>query len=147
MKRIAAAAALASVVGISSPAIADPADDACELMSYFAIGDLTGARSYWETLIAHWQPDEREQGTNNIFSPIESLAFSGLSMFRILDLEDVAEEFLAVSGFSGGGRVYFRIFFEKWGDEMRLVNFRYQQDYEQIAQPAFAQPPAPVSCQ
>ena len=131
---------------VSSVAKADPLRDTCELMSYIALGDIQGARQYWDGLVAHWDPAQRESGTASIFSALQNQRLSGLSVFRILQLEGVAEEYLAVSGFPEGGRIYFRIFFEKWGDELRLVNIRYQPNFEEISNPAFAQQPEPVSC-
>jgi hypothetical protein len=125
---------------------ADPLKDTCELMSHIALGDMQGARQYWDGLVAHWDPAQRESGTASVFSALQNQRLSGLSVFRILQLEGVAEEYLAVSGFPEGGRIYFRIFFEKWDDELRLVNIRYQPNFEEISTPAFAQEPEAVSC-
>ena len=140
------AGALAACLTASPIAVkADALGDTCELLRFMAIGDMSGARSYWDGMTTHWSPADRERGTANIFAPLQNLDLEGVKMFTILDLEGVASEYLAVS-FLNGRPLYFRVFHENWGGEMRLSNFRYQQDYEKISQPPFGQAPVETSC-
>lgn len=140
-----AAAGIAVGSTYAEPAHANPLDDTCELLKYMAIGDMDGARNFWEGLITHWSAADRERGTANIFAPLQNLDLEGLKMFRIMGMPEVAEEYLAVS-FLNGRPLYFRVFFENWGGEMKLVNFRYQQDFEKISAPPFVQRPEAISC-
>lgn len=142
---ILAAAALALGLSHAQHARADALGDTCELLKFMALGDMQGARDYWDELITHWSQTDRERGTANIFAPLQNLDLDDLKMYRIMAMPQVAEEYLAVS-FLDGRPLYFRVFFENWGGEMRLVNFRYQQDFEKISAPPFVQQPEAISC-
>lgn len=142
------AAGMATCAVLANPASsqADALGDTCELLKFMAVGDMQGARSYWDGMTTHWSDTDRERGTANIFVPLQNLELQGLKVFTILELPGVAHEYLAISFFNNGRPLYFRVFFENWEGQMRLVNFRYQQDYEKISAPPFVQVPAEISC-
>lgn len=97
-------------------------------------------------MVEHWPLEAQTSVSGAVLAPLGSFSFSEFSIYRVLELPGIAEEYFVVVLIENNASAYMRLLFEKWDDSLKLRNLRFEDSYEKIAAVAFAQKPVPVDC-
>ena len=121
-------------------------ESSCRLMQSLISKGGDGGVTEMVSQIQHWPADERGKLRAVMAPQLRQFTFVSGGVYLVADLGELMQEHLVAVEATGVGTMYFRIVYEKFGDDLALAWITFQSAYNEVSKLAFAQVPRKLSC-